>query len=306
MSVNRLIASISIMLTAMFSFSVSAVADRIGMPSSDSIDLQEPANELARRSVEFHDLLMVIITVISLFVLALLVIVAFKFRESANPTPSKTTHNTVLEVVWTGLPILILVAIAIPSFRLLYYQDVIPETEFVVHVTGNQWNWTYAYPDHDGIEFTAVVVPNSAYENAPTTKYNPEDKAEYEAGLSAFLGRPAVLNARLLDTDTRLVVPVDTKIRIQLTASDVIHSWTVPSFGLKLDAVPGRLNETWFEVDEIGTYYGQCSELCGTNHAYMPIAVEVMSKADFAKWVELAKAEYAEVQTPKTTTALGR
>lgn len=299
MSVNRLVARIAAWLTVTIGMSASAMAERLGVPKEKGLGLQEPANELGRQLVGFHDFLMWIITAISIFVLILLVVVVVKFRASANPVPSKTTHNTLLEVVWTALPILILVGIAFPSFKLLYYQDVIPETEFVIQVTGNQWNWTYKYPDHGGVEYTSVIIDDESHKN-------PALRAEAEAGLTAFLGRPAKLNARLLDADTRMVVPVNTKIRVQLTASDVIHAWTVPAFGVKLDAVPGRLNETWFEVDEIGTYYGQCSELCGKDHAYMPIAVEVLSKEDFAKWVEHAKAEYADAAPMTSTTALGR
>jgi len=284
----------------------------VGMPHDGGIDFQEPVTSLGREALWFNNgFLLPIITVITVFVLLLLVIVVFKFRASKNPVPSKTTHNTTLEVIWTGLPILILGAIAAFSFPLLYLQDVIPETEFTIRATGNQWNWTYDYPDHDGINFTAVVVPNEAFENAAGGEtFDPAMRAEYTAALSQFIGRDVKLNARLLDTDLRLVVPVNTKIQMQITASDVIHSWTVPAFGVKVDAVPGRLNTLWFEVDRIGTYYGQCSELCGKDHAYMPIAVEVVTKAEFAQWVERIKADYADAGTINyagaVSPALGR
>ena len=296
MIVKRLACGLVALMMSVFGFASSAFAEgRLGVPVDKGLWLQESANEQAALIASFNEQLMVIITVITVFVFLLMFYIMFRFREKANPEPSKTSHNTVLEVIWTGVPILILVVIGFQSIPLLYYQDVVPETDFAVRVTGNQWNWTYRYPDHDDIEFTASIVPDSAFVNA-------DERADYENELTNFLGAPAKLNARLLDTDYRMVVPVDTTIRVQLAASDVIHAWAVPAFGVKLDAVPGRLNETWFKVDHIGTYYGQCSELCGKDHAYMPIAVEVVSKEDFAKWVERAKAEYADAGT----TAFGR
>ncbi|WP_308911923.1 cytochrome c oxidase subunit II [Pseudokordiimonas caeni] len=296
MIVKRLFAGIVAAVAAAFGFAATALADAAEhMPVDGGHWLVPAANEQAQRIDDFHIMLMWIITVITIFVFVLMFWVMFRYRAKANPVPSKTSHNTIIEFVWTVVPILILVVIGFTSLPLLYYQDVVPETEFAVRVTGNQWNWTYSYPDHDGIEFTSVVVPDSAFVNA-------SERAEYEAALTGFLGKPAKLNARLLDADTRLVVPANTKVKVQLTASDVIHAWTVPAFGVKLDAVPGRLNETWFEADKPGTYYGQCSELCGKDHAFMPIVVEVMTKEDFAKWVEHAKAEYADAGT----TALGR
>lgn len=301
MNVKRLTAGLMVALTTLFGFTVSALAEgRLGVPEDKGLWLLEPANEQASRVVDFNELLLWIITVIAVFVFLLMFYVMFRYNEKMNPEPSKTSHNTFIEIIWTVVPIGILVVIGFWSIPLLYFQDEIPETEFAIKVTGNQWNWDYSYPDHDGIEFNASIVPNAAFETSPD--FDPAVKAEYEVGLTEFMGRPTKLNARLLDTNTRLVVPVSTKIKVLLHANDVIHAWTVPSFGVKLDAVPGRLNETWFEADEIGTFYGQCSELCGKDHAYMPIAVEVVSKEDFAKWVERAKAEYADAGT----TALGR
>jgi cytochrome c oxidase subunit 2 len=291
MNVKRLIAGAFVALTVFFGFAATVSAqERVGQPKDGGLWLIESANEQAAKVSEFNEALLILITVITIFVFALMFWVMFRYREKANPTPSKTSHNTFIEFVWTVVPIGILVGIGFWSIPLLYYQDVVPETEFAIRVTGNQWNWTYNYPDHDGIEFTSVVVDDA-------THADPVKRQAAEKSLSDFLGRPAHFNARLLDTDNRLVVPVDTKIKVLLTASDVIHAWTVPSFGVKLDAVPGRLNETWFEVDEVGTYYGQCSELCGKDHAYMPIAVEVVSKEEFARWVEQAKAEYADAGT---------
>jgi cytochrome c oxidase subunit 2 len=291
MNVKRLIAGAFVALTVFFGFTAATSAqERVGQPEDGGLWLIESANEQAAKVAEFNEALLILITVITIFVFILMFWVMLRYREKANPTPSKTSHNTFIEFVWTVVPIGILVGIGFWSIPLLYYQDVVPETEFAIRVTGNQWNWTYNYPDHDGIEFTSVVVDDATFTNQAK-------KAEAEQNLSDFLGRPAHFNARLLDTDNRLVVPVNTKIKVLLTASDVIHAWTVPSFGVKLDAVPGRMNETWFEVDEVGTYYGQCSELCGKDHAFMPIAVEVVSKEEFARWVERAKAEYADAGT---------
>lgn len=296
MSVKKLTARIMTALAVIFGFSVSTLAEgRLGMPTKGGMWLQEAANEQARKIGDFNVDLMWIITVITVLVFLLMFYVMFRFRAKANPEPSKVSHNTVIEVIWTAVPIIILVVIGITSLPLLYYQDVVPETKFAIRVTGNQWNWTYNYPDHGGIEYTASVVPDSAFSNE-------NERKDYEHDLSEFLGWDAKLNARLLDTDLRLVVPIKTKIKVMLTASDVIHAWALPSLGVKLDAVPGRLNETWFEVDEVGTYYGQCSELCGKDHAFMPIAVEAVSQEDFDKWVARAQADYADA----ATTALGR
>ena len=282
--------------TGLGDFSLAA-QEVVGQAEPNGYWFQEPATEQARRIEELNWFLLLIITGIVAFVFALMAYSVIRFRAKANPEAASFSHNTKLEVVWTAAPIAILLWIGYEALPLLYYQDEIPETEFAIQVTGNQWNWTYNYLDHDGIEFTASVVPDSAFENA-------DDREQYEGELSAFLGAPAKLNTRLLDTDYRLVLPVDTKIKLLITASDVIHSWTVPTFGVKMDAVPGRVNETWFEVEKTGTFYGQCSELCGKDHAFMPIAVEVVSKEEFARWVERAKENYATARPFET--ALGR
>jgi len=296
MNVKRFAANIAAAIVAIFGMTLGAFAEgRLGVPADKGLWLQEAANEQARRAGDFNLELMYIITAITVLVFILMFYVMWRFREKKNPVPSKVSHNTLIEIIWTGVPILILVAIGMTSLPLLYYQDRVPETDFAIQVTGSQWNWTYAYPDHGGIEFTSNVVKEEVFAD-------PIKKAAAEAELSSFLGWPAKLNARLLDTDNRVVVPINTKIAVQLTAADVIHSWALPSLGVKLDAVPGRLNLTWFEVDQVGTYYGQCSELCGKDHAYMPIAIEAVSKEDFAKWVERAKADYADA----STSALGR
>ena len=236
-------------------------------PQPWQMGFQAAATPLMERIDSFHDLLLVIITLISAFVLALLGYVIFRFNAKANPQPSRVTHNTTLEVLWTVIPALILVAIAVPSFKLLYYSDVVPEADMTIKATGNQWYWTYEYPDHGGFEFDSNIVADGELKD----------------------GQP-----RLLEVDNRIVVPVDSVVRLQVTASDVLHAWAMPAFGVKIDAVPGRLNETWFgPVAEEGVYYGQCSELCGAKHGFMPIAVEAVSKADFERWVAKARSEFA-------------
>jgi cytochrome c oxidase subunit 2 len=231
----------------------------IGQPT-DYWGLQPQVTAIGEQAAWFHDvLLMPIITAISIFVLGLLLFVVVRFRRSANPVPSRTTHNTTLEVVWTLVPVLILVAIAVPSIKLLANQYSPPNADLTVKVTGNQWYWTYAYPDHGGFE-----IVSNGLSDADAKKR----------------GEP-----RLLAVDERMVVPAGATVKVIITAADVIHAWGIPAFWVKLDAVPGRLNETWFKVDRPGVYYGQCFELCGARHAYMPIAVEVVPPAQFAAWV---------------------
>lgn len=230
---------------------------QLGMP--------EAVTPVAAGIHDLHNLLLVIITAISLFVLILLIYVMVRFNARANPTPSRTTHNTLVEVIWTVVPVMILVVIAIPSFKLLYYMDRTPSPEMTLKVTGHQWYWSYEYTDQGGIAFDSLMVP--------------EDRLEE--------GQP-----RLLAVDNRVVVPVDTDIRVLVTAADVLHSWAMPAFGIKMDAVPGRLNETWMRVERPGVYYGQCSELCGVGHAFMPVAVEAVSKAEFEAWVKSAKERF--------------
>jgi cytochrome c oxidase subunit 2 len=218
----------------------------------------------------FHNLLLWIITLISLFVLGLLAYVCVRFRASAGVTPSKRTHNTILEIAWTAVPVLILVVIAIPSFKLLYFMDRIENPEMTFKAIGRQWYWSYEYPDHGDFTFDAYLVAD-------------EDLQE---------GQP-----RLLATDNHVVLPVQTDIRVLVTASDVLHSWAMPSLGVKMDGVPGRINETWLRIEEPGMYYGQCSELCGTYHGFMPIAIEAVSKDEFEAWVQRAQEEFARAGT---------
>ncbi len=255
-----------------------ALADQ---PRPWQFGFQEPVTEVMREINSFHNMLLVIIATISALVLGLLLYVMVRFNARANPTPSKVSHNTLVEVLWTVVPILILVVIAIPSFRLLYFIDTVPEADITLKATGYQWNWGYEYPDIFGDEeFIANMVP------------------EEELGTDAF-GNP---QPRLLAADFDIVVPVGKTVRVIVTAGDVLHAWAMPAFGIKMDAVPGRLNETWFKVEKEGMYYGQCSELCGIKHAFMPIAVAVVSQERFDEWVIEVRDEYGIAASPSQPT----
>jgi len=259
--------AISTVLTGIAVSVGQAFAGGLGQSEPWQLGLQKAASPSMYGIEDFHILLMWIITIITVFVGLLLLYVMFRFNEKKNPTPSKTTHNTMIEFVWTVVPILILVGIAIPSFRLLYLQRDIPKADLTIKATGNQWYWGYEYPEHkttdgEAISFDAIMKTD-------------EERKE---------GDP-----RLLATDNAVVVPVNKVVKVVVTASDVLHAWTIPSFGAKIDAVPGRLNELWFKADKKGVYYGQCSEICGKDHAFMPIEVRVVSDADFKKWVEETK-----------------
>ena len=223
---------------------------------------QKAASPIMEQITAFHTYVTIISTLIALFVLGLLIYVMVRFNEKRNPEPTRTTHNTPLEIAWTVIPVLILVAIAIPSFRLLFAQYDFPKPDLTITATGNQWYWTYEYPDH-GITFDSIIVP--------------------EADLKE--GQP-----RLLTVDHEVVVPVNKNVIVGIKSNDVIHDWALPAFGVKLDAVPGRLQTTWFRAEREGVFYGQCSELCGRNHAFMPIAVRVVSEAEFADWLAKTKA----------------
>ncbi len=234
-------------------------------PKDGSIGFQEAVTPVMEQLAAFHNgPIMVIITVITLFVLILMGYILFRFSEKRNPVPSKTSHNTMIEFIWTFVPVVILVVMAVPSMRLLYLQDRLPETELTIKVTGNTWNWEYEYPD---------------FENVDSFVSNPLETPE-EAKAA---GKPY-----LLGTDAPLVVPVGKKVKVLVTSSNNLHAFAVPAFGVKMDAVPGRINQTWFEVNagKEGTYYGQCSEICGIRHYKMPIEVKVVSQSDFDQWVE--------------------
>lgn len=261
MSVRKIGAALSGLFMGMM-FQGMALAQEagqhIGAPVSGQLGLQEAASPVMERLHSFHSLLLWTIAAITLFVTGLLIYVMLRFNRRANPVPSTTTHHTLLEVLWTGIPVLILLVIAVPSFRVLYYMDKAPNPELTVKITGHQWYWSFEYPDHEGMEFEARMI---------------DDK-------DLKPGQP-----RLLEVDQRVIVPVDTDVRVLVTAADVIHSFAVPSLGVKKDAMPGRLNETWFRATREGVFYGQCSEICGTGHGYMPIAVEAVSKERFQAWL---------------------
>ena len=249
----------------------------LGQPSPWQIGLQQSATPVMDNITWFHDFLLIIITAITAFVLVLLLIVMARFNARTNPVASRTTHNTLLEVAWTIVPIVILLVIAVPSFKLLFLQLNLPAADMTVKATGKQWYWSYSYPDHGKFEFDSLML--KADELKP--------------------GQP-----RLLSVDNDMVVPVNKTVHVIVTGADVIHAFAVPSFGIKIDAIPGRINETWFKATREGVYHGQCSELCGKDHAFMPITVRVVSEQAFAAWVEDAKKKYArDEMLPATNVA---
>lgn len=240
-------------------------------PRPWEMDLQPAVTPVMAGIEDFHRLLLYIITAVCIFVLLLLLWVLIRYNKRANPVPSKVTHNTLLEVMWTLVPVIILVFIAIPSFRLLYFEMDIPKPDLTIKAIGKQWFWTYAYPASK-IQFDSLVLSD-----ADAAKAN---------------------EPRLLGVDNPIVVPVNKVVEIETAGADVIHSWAVPAFGVKMDAVPGRLNHTWFKATKEGTYYGQCSELCGARHAFMPIEVKVVSDAAFQAWLAGAKKKFAAESAP--------
>jgi cytochrome c oxidase subunit 2 len=256
-----------------------------GQPSHWQMGLQNPATELSEAIHWFHDVLVnPIIIGIAAFVLVLMIYVMFAFNEKRNPKPSTTTHNQLLEVAWTVIPVLILIAIAVPSFKLLYAQYNFPKPDLTIKATANQWNWTHNYPDQGGFSFTTVMLNDE------------ERAARIKKGIPA---------PRLLAVNNEIFVPVNKVVHVLVTSSDVIHNWTVPSFGSKVDAVPGRVTATWFRAKHEGIFYGQCSELCGKDHAFMPIGIRVVSDAVFAEWAEAVKArDRKKVQEIQERTAL--
>jgi cytochrome c oxidase subunit 2 len=254
----------------------AAFASDYGQPVPWQMGFQKSAAPTMDDITWFHDFLLWVITIITLFVLALLLIVIVKFNAKANPTPSKTTHNTLLEVAWTVIPVVILVVIAVPSFRILFFQLNTPPADVTIKATGKQWYWSYSYPDSK-FEFDSIMLKDN------------ERKPE---------------QPRLLSVDNEMVVPINKVIRVQVIGADVIHAFAVPSFGIKIDAIPGRLNETWFKATREGVYYGQCSELCGKDHAFMPISVRVVNEQAYTAWIADAKKKYArDDRAPATNVA---
>ena len=256
-------------------YSSKAIANQ---PRDWQLGFQDAASQSMREIVNFHDnLLLPIIIAISVFVLFLMIYVSIRFRASRNPNPSKTTHNVAIEVLWTLIPCLILIVIAVPSFKILYKQDTIPKADVTVKAIGYQWYWGYEYPDENIIFDSYMIETKDLKENQP----------------------------RLLSVDHEVVVPVNKVVKVLITANDVLHAWALPSFGVKRDAVPGRINETWFKAEKEGTYYGQCSELCGIKHAFMPITVKVVNEEDYQEWLSEARVKFAkeEIENDKLKLA---
>ena len=274
MLVLKRLTLVAITLVAILMGGEAALAG-LGQPSPWQIGLQQSASPVMDNIIWFHDFLLYIIVGIAGFVLVLLVVVMVRFNARTNPIPSRTTHNTLIEIAWTLIPIVILMFIAVPSFKLLFLQLNVPPADLTVKATGKQWYWSYSYPDNGQFEFDSLMLKEG-------------ERKE---------GQP-----RLLAVDNEMVVPVNKTVRVITTGSDVIHSFAVPSFGIKIDAVPGRINETWFTATREGVYYGQCSELCGKDHAFMPIAVRAVSEQAFSAWVEEAKKKYARDEAPPATT----
>jgi len=263
----------AVLVLAFAVFGIAAIAAVAGAaePKPWQLGFQPPATPVMERLEAFHNGLwppglLVITFLIATFVLVLLGVAMWRFNHQRHPVPTRTSHNTVIEMLWTVVPVLILVIIAIPSFKLMYYMDRVPNPDMTIKVTGHQWYWTYEYPDQNGLSFDSNLIP----------------EAELKLG-----------QKRLLEVDNPLVVPVDTVIRVYITGTDVIHSWFVPSFGVQEYAIVGRLNESWMNVEHPGVYYGQCNQICGINHAFMPIKVEAVSKDDFQRWLGDAKKKFA-------------
>ena len=263
----RILIKTIILLTCFIS---NAMANE-SLPKDWQLGFNEPATSLMADVISFHSyILLPIIIGISILVLFLLLYISFRFNSNRGHTPSMTTHNTLIEILWTVIPVILLIIIAIPSFRILYTSETIPESDLTIKAIGNQWYWSYEYPDHGDFSFDATMLQDHE------------------------LSSP---DLRLLETDTQIVVPVNKVVKLLITSNDVLHAWTIPAFAVKKDAVPGRLNETWFKAEKTGTFYGQCSELCGPKHAFMPINVKVVSQKEFELWIEFAQEEYASNKT---------
>ena len=253
-----------------------SLSSQASEPKDWQVLFQPAASPLMEELHHFHNFLLIIISSIVLAVFGLLAYVCIKYNAKANPIPAKFSHNIMVEILWTIVPIIILIVIAIPSFRILYIAEKIPPSDMTIKVVGYQWYWHYIYPDHDKIEFDSYIVSDK--------DLKPGQK-------------------RLLDVDNRMVIPENTTVKFLITGGDVIHSFAVPSLGIKVDAVPGKVNETWTKISKKGVYYGQCSELCGVNHGFMPIAIEVVSKEEFDKWLVSAKAKFVSVNSSKFAIA---
>ena len=249
----------------------AALAQGVGAPRPWEMNLQPAFGPIKAQQIDLHNLVLVIITLITLFVAGLLGWVMYRYNAKRNPTPTRTAHNTVLEIAWTVIPVLILVVMAIPSFRLVYYEDRTFDADLTVKVTAHQWNWEYAYPDNNNINFTSYIIPDD--------QLKPGQR-------------------RLLEVDNQLVVPVNKNIRVLLTSTEVIHSWFIPALGVQRYAIPGRTIETWFKADKTGTFYGECNQICGKDHSRMPIVVRAVSDQEFAAWLVEAKTKFSDAGEP--------
>lgn len=270
--IQKTFMSVVVFVSAFPALAMAETAEDVHMAKPWQLGFSEPASPVMERIVDFHNDLLILITGIVLFVLGLLLFVLIRFNRKANPVPSKTTHHVGLEVAWTIAPVVILAIIVIPSMRLLYFQDKIEQADMTLKITGYQWYWGYTYPDHDDITFDAIMIPDE----------------ETKAG-----------QKRLLETYNQVVLPVDKNIRLLITAEDVLHAWAVPALGVKKDAVPGQLNETWVRINKPGIYYGQCSELCGEGHGFMPITIRAVTQEEFDAWLKEAKLEFGAVNDNK-------
>ncbi len=262
-------------VTALAGLAASVAYAAPGVPTDGGLLFQDAATPGMEKVNALHNIVLWLVIGIVGLVLALMIYICVRFREKANPVPSKTSHNTMLEVVWTAVPVIVVLGLMLGAAPLLYYLDEIPESDMTVKVVGNQWNWDYSYPDHGDFEFNSSVADKADLNGAPY----------------------------LLKTTEPLVVPAGKTIRVLVTANDVLHAWAVPSFAVKIDAMPGRINETWFRVDRPGTYYGQCSEICGFDHYNMPVEVKVVPEAEFDAWVLTKNPSYVKNATDVTREA---
>jgi len=266
---KRAARALVVMAVALVVAGVLAAAASAAQPHPWQLGMQPPATPVKDRLNAFHNELLVITFLIAAFVMGLLLYVIVRFDHRRNPVPSHTSHNPVIEILWTVVPVLILVIIAIPSFKLMYYMDRVPNPDMTIKVTGHQWYWSYEYPDQKGLAFDSNII----------------QQADLKPG-----------QLRLLEVDNPLVVPVHTNVRVLVTSTDVIHSWFIPSFGVQEYAIIGRLNESWFNVDREGVYYGECNQICGVNHAFMPIKIVALSKEAFQRWLADAQKKFAHDQ----------
>ncbi len=306
MAIRKFVAASAAFMCTLAGWLALALADQ---PRPWQIDFQESASPLMDRVAGFHNLLLYIVVAITLFVLSLMVWAMIRYNERANPTPSRTTHNTLIEIVWTVVPVLILVVIAVPSFRLLYYAEKAAEPMMTIKARGHQWYWSYIYESslQIGADGKPVMKDDKPVDTLADGRFvfdsrlvcrgsSEESDRKSCADFEKAKGRKPI---RLLDVDNEIVIPTETQVRMLVIGMDVIHAWTIPAMGAKTDAVPGRINETWIYAKKPGTYYGQCSELCGRDHGFMPIAVRAVPRPEYEAWLADAKKSFDRVEEPK-------